>query len=223
VDLADFRKQHGLSQRELAAGLSEALGRTIHHQYVGKWERRGEVPDDVAAALGLDQEPPLDAEASARAPRDTSLGERRDGSSSSGDRAPAAPGARRGEVMPSPAQLRERIQKFYEVIGEAVEMADPHDGLVIKNLAPQAAAAWLEVCEEHPFAARVWGWLTLGGAWGSLAWVHAPAVVLILAHHNLLPELRLFPDATATHGQTERAPTDGAEAPVGAAPAPPAG
>lgn len=212
MTLAEYRKRHGLSQRKLAEGLTVALGRPVHHQYIGKWEKHEEkIPADVAAALALDEDergpeprPGLnDGEAPADAAADT--GEE--------ERPPARPGPH-GPVMPAGGDLRRRIAKFYRTLGDGVTLIDAFDGQAIKTIAEPAAEAWAQICKTNETARRLWNFLTLGGAWGDIAWIHAPVVVAILAHHDLLPELRLVPTVPEgpTHGQSA---SDGAAAPVG--------
>lgn len=52
LTLAAWRKERGLSQRELASLLSGRLGRTVHQQSIWGWETGGIMPGaDVAEAL----------------------------------------------------------------------------------------------------------------------------------------------------------------------------
>lgn len=212
--LREYLDEHKLSQRQLAAGLSEALGREVHHQYVGRWLRDPElIPTDVRATLALDEPPDVAGRGDEDVPPAAAP--------AAGEAPPKKPGGSVSVLPPVGADMAARITKFYAVLGEGVAQLDPVDGMMIVGIAPRAGEAWAEIAKRNPLVARIWNFLTLGGAWGDLAWIHAPVVVAILAHHGLLPELRLIPDVPSepTHGQTPppRAPasSNGADAAVG--------
>lgn len=213
--IAAYRERYGISQRAFARALREQLDRPVDPRTVAKWERDDSlVPADVLEILGRDTDqrtPPSAAVGSesdaSGAPAGDAAGSAEDSTDDQppvDDKAPRRePSTARPAAVPR-KELERRIKTFYESVAWGLEFLNPMDAAAVRSVAGPAAEAWADLAQTNPQIARVWNLLTRpGGDWGRLALIHAPVVIAILANHQLLPQLNLFPASRSepTHGQ----------------------
>lgn len=164
-----------LAPEEVAADLSDKLGKKITTQSVVLWSKKPKTPKAWAAALDLDADPDPDP------PPDS-------------DRASASPGARGDDEPPKPppgsataplvdpapkggefAFVQARIAQCYSMAGAGVSMASGNEGysVVFSMYAPDIAEAWIKAAQDgNPVAKRIIAVASAGGSTGELVTAH---------------------------------------------------
>jgi hypothetical protein len=178
--LKDYRAQYGLSHEQLAAELSERLGRPVKPERIAMLEKAGKsrIPKSYSEALGLglglgdvsgsggaassqgldgavrDSEPP-------RPPDDAG--------------APTAPASSAAvDGSSSFHGVRDRLAKAYGAIGAGASMLTQNDGyaVVADAYSRDLADAWLAAAEENANVAKVVAFMQSGGPVGELVIAH---------------------------------------------------
>lgn len=166
-----IREETGASHDEIAALLTDRLGRTISAARVKVIEKDpGRLPKSWAAALGLDAPPQGDGQEPADGLRES---------------APPRPPSE-DAVQPraaSPAQgvdssgfgaVRDRIAKFYGAVGAGTSMLTQNDGYakVADAYSRDLADAWIAAARENVNVAKIVAFMESGGPVGELVIAH---------------------------------------------------
>lgn len=163
-----------LAPEEVAADLSDKLGKKITTQSVVLWSKKPKTPKAWAAALDLDADPnpdpPLDSE-----PGNLTFGARTEDEPPkppSGSTAPITDPAPKGGEF---AFVQTRIAQCYNMAGAGVSMASGNEGysVVFSMYSPDIAEAWIKAAQDgNPVAKRIVAIASAGGATGELVTAH---------------------------------------------------
>jgi len=184
--LRAYREEFGLSREEVAAQLSERLGRPIKPGGVRRYENYDKLPKSWVEALGLTSDvDPAAGDTFDFGPGDDGplgpLGRPEDeppapppGARIAGP--PARPPAPGGTPFTTGA---DRLAKAYEAIGAGVSMATRNNGYsaVASHYAPDLAKSWQKAAESDPNVAKIVRFMESGGPVGELVIAH---VILVL-------------------------------------------
>lgn len=185
-----YKEEHGPD--EVAAQLSEALGRPVTREYVQSVGRRKQPPKAWRRALGLEDDPVIEAHTDGDEPDPTGRGAAQtDGNQGGAGRAseqpPQAPDGTRFTVPDSPGMLakpsaQQNIAALHKMLGAGVAVAVDPDGFqndkgvgggvaaLWDDRADAIAEAWIAWAEEgNRFAQTVVRYASMGGAGGQLA------------------------------------------------------
>ena len=182
--LRAYREENGLSREQVAAQLSERLGRPIRPGGVRRYENYDKLPKSWVEALGLTVDAPSAAEEVDFGSGET---EHLDPLSRPGDEPPAPPpGARiagppsaRPPVLGGAAAALQRIEMAYSAIGAGATLVTQNKGFeeVASRYAPGLAKGWVAAAETNPTVAKIVRFMESGGPVGELVVGH---VILIL-------------------------------------------
>ena len=183
--LRAYREENGLSREQVAAQLSERLGRPIKPGGVRRYENYDKLPRSWVEALGLsvDSLPP----SAAGDLFDFGPGEESAPPGLPEDEPPAPPpGARiagpptaRPPVLGGAAAALQRIEMAYSAIGAGATLVTQNKGFeeVASHYAPGLAKGWVAAAETNPTVAKIVRFMESGGPVGELVVGH---VILIL-------------------------------------------
>lgn len=200
-----YRERHGLSHEQLAAELSNRLGRPITGLGVKTYEKRRGVPKSWAAVLEIETEPAETSElfppAGYQLQHDQTRYQQAGGFwSSDGDgeerpraraeQEPPAPpsGARFASIGPSDFETaRARIEKFYSAVGAGASMVSGNNGYgeVFDSYSRDLARQWITAAEADPRVRKIIVFFEAGGPVGNLILGHiilAGALVYVSGH-----------------------------------------
>lgn len=178
-NLGHYRDEKGLTNRQVADELAALLGRPMSAGGVELWSKKPKPPAEWARVLGLEPEPEPEPGPSVE---DFDLGD--------GDALPPRPGVdpptrpADGRLRPMPMSVdyafaRDRIEKFYKMIGAGASMATRNDGFakVTDDNSGPIADAWVQAARANTHVATVVSFMESGGPVGELVIAH---VILVL-------------------------------------------
>lgn len=215
ADIRNWQEAEGKTDAEMAALLSDRLGRTISLQGYRIGRNRRTPPPEWLHALNIAPQEPAGFSTS----REESQGVSPAGDEGGGVRAP--------QTLPlpfDPAPVRQQIEMVYALAGKGAALAirrrapsgdltASHRAAMVENTwavhAPQIAEAYIEWAKEDPAVARVLNAMTLGGPKGKLVMLHGSLIVSTLIASGAVNPERLVPPSYRAPEETDRLADDG--------------
>ena len=192
MKLATWMQQQGRTSADVAAELSDALGRPIKASTVTMWGGRPSPPKAWADALGISPDP---------APESPP----REAATAAGEDLPPEGLRREHEQRPKPPQgapiaipvetiAKKRIAETYGLFGAAATQLTGNRGIsrVVDDSSPHIADAWIAAAQENDFARRVVNLMSAGGAVGELVSAHIIMVGGLLYVTGRFPDVGLY-------------------------------
>lgn len=169
-DLKSYQTSEGLSDDQMAALLTERLGREISAKGYKIVSSRKGAPPEWLEALSIVPQEPVDS---------------RPVSSSDEDKVSATPQVPRPAALAlpfEPQSARLTIVMIYTAAGKGAGLALRNDQVaqLWTESAPALADAWIEWARESPTVANYIRALTLGGPAGQVVFVHANLLISTL-------------------------------------------
>jgi transcriptional regulator with XRE-family HTH domain len=208
-DVRRWRESSGLYQRDVARLLGVGTDVQDGSSTVSKIERnRQSVPDELARMVLAGpltiERPPGDEPAGTprRKPGRPKGSRTRKRPADKAPRATGPPPAPRGEQAELERELLALLvgatftvpgpdgaprDAVVPGVATFVGMFDEFDAQVIEAWAPAMAHAWAELAQQNPRVRQILRWMTTGGNVRGVLTVTLPPVVMIAAHHGLVP------------------------------------
>jgi hypothetical protein len=218
-DLTTYQAAEGYSDEQMAAMLSDKLGRAISATGYKVVKGRRDVPAEWLSALSIAPQEPSGNGHKLPSPPTPSGDERQ-------TEAPLPPSAAVGVLPFNPQSAHMQITLAYTMAGKgaALAMRSPQVSDVWSSHAPRIADAYIAWAKEDATVARWINILTLGGPKGDLVQLHASMIITTLIvggkvnGQMLVPPSMRTPEETDTIGEL---PDDDELEPDDTPPAPP--
>lgn len=209
ADLRSYQQAEGLTDEQMAALLTDKLGRPISVTGYKTVKTRKGAPDEWLEAIGIAPQEPTDSDhRAANAPPPDDAPDMNTGTERPPPTAPVA-----GVLPFEPATAQMQITLVYTMAGRgaAIALRSPQVADIWAQHAPQIAAAYIEWARYNPRVAHYIGALTLGGPAGQLVLLHGSLLVTtLIVSGRINPEQFIPPMGQETDTINEPTPDEGA-------------
>lgn len=214
ADIRSYQNAEGLSDEQMAALLTDKLGRPISVAGYKTVKSRKGAPDEWLETLGIAPQEPTDADYAA-----ATDSKPRDWDDDSPDMDASAPRERKTRESPvamplpfEPATAQMQLTLIYTMAGRgaAIALRSPEVAEVWANHAPQIAAAYIEWARYNPRVAHYIAAVTLGGPAGQLVLLHGSLLVTTLIVSGRVKPENFIPPVGQETDTIDEPPNEGA-------------